>query len=59
MSAFTVIHLHEEVQKFLDQVAVIGNASGAKYYVIDGNYYCATNEPNIFLRTNKILYHEN
>ena len=53
MSAFAVIYLHDEVQKFLDQVGTVGNASGAKYYVINGNYYCATNEPNIFIIPNR------
>lgn len=59
MSPPTVIYLHEEVQKFLDQVGTVVYNAKAKCYVVNGNYYCATNEPNIFMIPNKKSDNEN
>lgn len=52
MAGFAAIELHPEVQKFFEAHGNTGYIAGAKYYEMNGTYYCATNEPNIFVIPN-------
>ena len=54
-SPIVVIEIKKEVQDFLDQIGNVMYASGAKIYIIDGVYYCATNEPEIFIIPNTTI----